>query len=96
MVSGPPLDIPMPPVTAARLLFFVHADRLMCTLLYSALALLVWDHLLTLRREARFIWRAKWTVIKTLFLFNRYITLIIITGNAIIGSGVVKSLTNTL
>lgn len=95
MVSGPPLDIPMPPVTAARLLFFVHADRLMCTLLYSALALLVWDHLLTLRREARFIWRAKWTVIKTLFLFNRYITLIIITGNAIIGSGVVKSLTNT-
>ena len=83
MVSGPPLDIPMQPVTPARLVFFFHADRIMCTLLYSALALLVWDHILTLRLEARFIWRARWTVIKALFLFNRYITLIIIIGNSI-------------
>lgn len=34
--------------------------------------LLVWDTLCTLRLESRAIWTAKWTLMKVLYLLNRY------------------------
>ncbi|KAG1735941.1 uncharacterized protein EDB91DRAFT_546552 [Suillus paluster] len=38
--------------------------------------LLVYDYLLTLQDEIRYIWNAPWTVVKVLFLLNRYVNLI--------------------
>lgn len=79
---APPSDLPMPPLTAARLVFLAEADHIVRYLLYSALTAMVWDHILTFRREVKYIWRAQWTVSKALFIFNRYVTATIIAGNA--------------
>lgn len=77
-----PSDLPMPPLTASRLVFLAEADHIVRYLLYSALTAMVWDHILTFRREVKYIWRARWTVSKALFIFNRYVTTVIIAGNA--------------
>ncbi|KAF9220608.1 hypothetical protein BS17DRAFT_786812 [Gyrodon lividus] len=39
----------------------------------AGLVILLWDHLLTLQDEVQFIWKAKLSTPKVLFLFNRYI-----------------------
>ncbi|KAH7340383.1 hypothetical protein B0J17DRAFT_715604 [Rhizoctonia solani] len=39
----------------------------------AGLALMVWDHLITLQTEISLVWPAKLSVVKVLFLLNRYI-----------------------
>ncbi|KAH7886756.1 hypothetical protein F5I97DRAFT_1953475 [Phlebopus sp. FC_14] len=39
----------------------------------AGLVILIWDHLLTLQDEVDLIWKAKFSVPKALFLFNRYV-----------------------
>jgi len=81
---GIPADIQdfFPPITLDRLVFLTNADMTVRYLLYAAFALMIWDHLLTFQREIQLVWRARWTVIKALFLFNRYITALVIAANA--------------
>ncbi|KAN0088198.1 hypothetical protein V8E55_005255 [Tylopilus felleus] len=43
---------------------------------FAGYTFLLYDYLLTLGLEVEFIWDAPWTTVKTLFLFNRYLTLI--------------------
>ncbi|KAI0334549.1 hypothetical protein GY45DRAFT_1242288, partial [Cubamyces sp. BRFM 1775] len=43
----------------------------------SAMALLVYDYLLTLRHEVRFVWSRKFTGATVLFLLNRYIIILV-------------------
>ncbi|KAG8806072.1 hypothetical protein FRC17_005187, partial [Serendipita sp. 399] len=80
---GPPPDVPLPPTTPEILLYYVRVDRIVQHMLHAALALLVWDHLLTFSREVEYVWKGgRWTVIKALFLFTRYATLVVVAGNA--------------
>jgi hypothetical protein len=45
-----------------------------CTrLAVCALMMLIFDHALTLPREIALVWRARMSVVKAAFLFNRYI-----------------------
>ncbi|QRV75585.1 hypothetical protein RhiJN_03600 [Ceratobasidium sp. AG-Ba] len=37
------------------------------------IALLLWDHVITLGDEIALIWPAKFGIVKAIFLFNRYI-----------------------
>lgn len=48
---------------------------------YSAFTLLIWDVLLTFGDEVRYVWSAKFTLVKGLFFFNRYISPLIISIN---------------
>lgn len=41
---------------------------------YALLTLLVWDMIITFPREIEVVWKSKWTVVKVLFLLNRYVT----------------------
>jgi len=75
------LDL-FPPLTLERMMFLINADTTVRYLLYSALGLMLWDHMLTFQTEVQLVWRARWTVIKALFLFNRYITSVVIAVNA--------------
>ncbi|PVF96572.1 hypothetical protein CPB86DRAFT_798761 [Serendipita vermifera] len=92
MVS--PQSAPLPLLTLQRLVYFAKADRVVCYIVYAAFTAMMWDHLLTFRREVEHIWKAKWTIIKVLFLFTRYCTAVIIAGNAYISTGQVKGLTD--
>lgn len=80
---GIPADVAqlLPPATPQRLIFLTNADIIFRHLLYAAFGLMIWDHLLTINREVVLVWRARWTVIKVLFLFNRYITALVIALN---------------
>lgn len=87
------LDL-FPPLTLERMIFLTKADTTFRYILHAALCVMIWDHMLTFHREVVFVWRARWTVIKALFLFNRYITTIVIAANVAITSGLVHGLTN--
>ncbi|KAG1782189.1 hypothetical protein EV702DRAFT_512201 [Suillus placidus] len=39
----------------------------------AGLVILLWDHFLTVHDEVELIWRARWSLPKLLFLFNRYV-----------------------
>ena len=58
----------------------------------SHLALVIYEYLITLRREAQLFWRGKWTGATVLFFFNRYLSLIVyicgFVGNAHISAQV--------
>ena len=58
----------------------------------SHLALVIYEYLITLRRETQLFWRGKWTGATVLFLFNRYLSLIVyicgFSGNAYISAQV--------
>ncbi|KAG8764153.1 hypothetical protein FRC15_007722 [Serendipita sp. 397] len=79
---GPPPDTPIPATTPEILLHYTYVDKIVQGLLFSAFALLVWDHALTFHREVEYVWKGRWTVIKILFLFTRYATLVVVGGNA--------------
>ncbi|CCO26165.1 hypothetical protein BN14_00182 [Rhizoctonia solani AG-1 IB] len=39
----------------------------------AGLALMIWDHLVTLRSEIDLVWPAEFSWVKVLFLLNRYV-----------------------
>lgn len=47
----------------------------------AASMIVVWDHLVTIDQEIELIWKARWSIGKALFLFNRYYTLLAIAFN---------------
>lgn len=47
----------------------------------AAFVLLLWDHILTFEQEVKYIWPSRATVIKWLFLVNRYLVCIILSVN---------------
>ncbi|KAG9313230.1 hypothetical protein JVU11DRAFT_6690 [Chiua virens] len=53
-------------------------DQVLLRQLFSVAGetLLVYNYLLTFRMEMDYVWSARWTVVKALFLFNRYMNLI--------------------
>lgn len=48
---------------------------------YAAFALMIWDMLLTMGDEVAFVWPARFTLIKGLFLFNRYVSPVVLAVN---------------
>jgi hypothetical protein len=42
----------------------------------SASTMFVWDYILTFRMEVDLVWKSKWTVMKGLYLFQRYLPFI--------------------
>jgi len=42
----------------------------------SSAALIIYDHILTFRREIEFVWHSPWTYTKVLFLLIRYTALV--------------------
>lgn len=52
-------------------------------ILFSSLAILVYDHILLLPLEIAKVWKANWTPVKTLYIANRIINwLVVIFGFA--------------
>ncbi|KAG8855772.1 hypothetical protein FRB91_001717 [Serendipita sp. 411] len=41
---------------------------------YATLTVLLWDMVLTMQREVEVVWSARWTITKSLYLINRYVT----------------------
>lgn len=62
----------------------------------AALTLLVYDHILCMPEELQFVWGARWSIAKTLFLFNRYLVPIslVLVAHAFAGFGT-EGLTDT-
>ncbi|KAG8817759.1 hypothetical protein FRC18_000364, partial [Serendipita sp. 400] len=54
---GPPPDTPIPATTPEILLYYTYVDKIVQGLLFSAFALLVWDHALTFHREVEYVWK---------------------------------------
>jgi hypothetical protein len=50
----------------------------------SAMAFLIWDHIITLGQEIERMWPARWSIIKVLFLLNRYLVSSIIVFNCVV------------
>ncbi|PVF95006.1 hypothetical protein CPB86DRAFT_875990 [Serendipita vermifera] len=72
-IFGPPTL-----TTLLRAAAVVRASRAFNFAWFTAM---VWDMILTLPREVALIWNSRWTIVKVLFLLNRYITPIIIAVN---------------
>jgi hypothetical protein len=51
--------------------------RLVCAMTCGGYALLVWDYLLTLDDEITYIWACPTSVVKYLFIGNRYVNLLV-------------------
>ncbi|KIM44057.1 hypothetical protein M413DRAFT_443118 [Hebeloma cylindrosporum] len=54
----------------------VHIMRLVTYFDVSASTLFVWDYMLTFRMEVDLVWKSKWTFMKGLYLFQRYLPFI--------------------
>ncbi|KAG8770995.1 hypothetical protein FRC15_003677 [Serendipita sp. 397] len=90
----PPAGVTLPPLTYAHLLLIGTATRVVRYVNYASFTFMVWDMLLTLPDEVKYIWKARWTVIKVVFLSNRYVTPIILIGNLYTISGQAKDLSD--
>ncbi|KAG8814465.1 hypothetical protein FRC17_001114 [Serendipita sp. 399] len=69
---------------------FVHAlwaYRISTSITYAAFAVLIWDIVITFAQEVAFVWPAKFTIVKGLFLFNRYISPTVVAVNLWMFSG---------
>jgi len=63
--------------TPAELVVYVTQQRLVVDPIFmSAVALFIYDYLLTLDREINLIWFSPWTYTKVLFLLVRYLTFV--------------------
>jgi hypothetical protein len=69
------------PLTYEHLLLIENAARYTKCVNYAALTLMFYDMLLTSVDEVKYIWKARWTLVKVIFLLSRYISPIIIIGN---------------
>jgi len=56
--------------------YLTHQRLITDYALVSAIALLIYDYLLTIRLEVIFVWFSPWTYTKVLFLFARYLPII--------------------
>ncbi|KAG8806561.1 hypothetical protein FRC17_004924, partial [Serendipita sp. 399] len=82
------------PITLAHIRLIGYATRVVRYVNYAAFTFMLYDMLLTLADEVKYIWRARWTVIKVVFLINRYVTPIILIGNLYTISGFAKDLSD--
>ncbi|KAH8827455.1 hypothetical protein DL96DRAFT_1710578 [Flagelloscypha sp. PMI_526] len=57
------------------LIRLVDAGNVVVIFEFAALAILVWDWLITLDTEIRLVWPSRWTLGKVLFFFTRYMSL---------------------
>ncbi|KAG1908055.1 uncharacterized protein F5891DRAFT_998596 [Suillus fuscotomentosus] len=71
-VSTGSLDI-AGPSSLSKILLGVH---LLIALSATGHTVLIYDYLLTFHDEIRYIWNAPWTIVKVMFLINRYANLV--------------------
>ncbi|KAJ7488128.1 hypothetical protein FB451DRAFT_1553615 [Mycena latifolia] len=72
-----PSPFPPTPAELEELLLLVHDARTTSYLAVAALALLIYDHILSLDHEIEFVWNKRKSFGGYLYLWNRYWTLII-------------------
>ncbi|PVG01069.1 hypothetical protein CPB86DRAFT_773463 [Serendipita vermifera] len=83
------------PLTYSHLLEIFHAARVIRCVNYATFTFMVYDMMLTFAEEIKYIWQARWSVIKVVFLLNRYIAPIIIIGNLYAASGTASGLSDS-
>jgi len=70
----------IPAATAsASMVRFCHCKNTSNLLIFATVAaftMFVWDYILTFRMEVDLVWKSKWTFMKGLFLFQRYLPFI--------------------
>ncbi|CCA76505.1 hypothetical protein PIIN_10498 [Serendipita indica DSM 11827] len=82
------------PLTYSHLLLIGKVILVTRSFNYGLFAGMIWDMLLTFADEVKYIWKAPWTVIKVVFLFNRYVTPIVVIGSLYTLSGLATDLTD--
>jgi len=60
----------------ALLLSALRTMRLVTNFTVASCAIFVWDYILTFRMEVDLVWRSKWSFMKGLYLFQRYLPFI--------------------
>ncbi|KAG8814464.1 hypothetical protein FRC17_001113 [Serendipita sp. 399] len=63
---------------------------------YAAITVIAWDMLLTFSAEVELIWSSRIGLLKIIYLFNRYVTPVVLGVNIWIMSGNAKGLTDTV
>ncbi|KAF7789250.1 hypothetical protein EIP86_000191 [Pleurotus ostreatoroseus] len=60
----------------AELVAYLQEEQVVNRATYATVALVVYEHLITLRREIEMMWGTKWSMSRCLFMANRYILLL--------------------
>ncbi|PVF96009.1 hypothetical protein CPB86DRAFT_787430 [Serendipita vermifera] len=74
----------------------VRAHQVSMGIIYGTFTVMLWDMFLTFSDEVAFIWPARFSFVKIVFLFNRYVTPIVIAVNLWTLSGHARNLSATV
>ncbi|KIM31819.1 hypothetical protein M408DRAFT_238888 [Serendipita vermifera MAFF 305830] len=84
------------PVTLENLISNFAIGRQIGCVIYACLTIMVWDMLLTLPMEVELLWKSRMSVLKVIFLFNRYVSALVIIVSVLFMSRLINGLTDNM
>lgn len=84
------------PVTLENLISNFAIGRQIGCVIYACLTIMVWDMLLTLPMEVELLWKSRMSVLKVIFLFNRYVSALVIIVSVLFMSRLISGLTDNI
>lgn len=83
------------PITLQGLITSLTIARGICSFIYACVTIMFWDMLLTIPVEVELLWKSGLSLLKVIFLFNRYVSAMVIAVSVFLMSGLSSGLTDS-